>query len=183
MKKEIKDFLIYLSSEKGLSPHTLSAYGRDLSAFAEFMKEKSFGTQDQIIEYFQMLKRKGVMTSTFCRALVAIKGFFRFLKKEGIIPDNPTQYLESPKQWQLIPEVLSIEETGKLLLSPDDRSLIGARDKAILHILYASGLRASELCNLNIEDVSDDRIRVRGRVIRNGLFLLPTKQLSPSITI
>ena len=164
MEREIADFLVYLGSEKGLSPHTLAAYGRDLSAFAKYSGKKvEEVVGDQIIAYFQTLKNKGIASSSLCRALVAIKVFFRFLKREKIISQNPTAFLESPKMWQLIPEVLTIEEVGRFLQAPDIETPIGARDKAIFLVMYASGLRASELCGLNTGDVSDDQVRVRGK--------------------
>ena len=165
MEREIADFLAYLGSEKGLSPHTLEAYGRDLLSYAKFAGEKKAEdiVGEQIIEYFQTLKSKGIASSSLCRALVAIKVFFRFLKREKIITNNPTVFLESPKMWQLIPEVLTIDEVGRFLEMPDIETSIGARDKAIFMVMYASGLRVSELCGLNTGDISDDQVRVRGK--------------------
>jgi integrase/recombinase XerD len=165
VEKEISDFLAYLGSEKGLSPHTLEAYGRDLISYAKFAggKKAEDVVGEQIIEYFQTLKNKGIASSSLCRALVAIKVFFRFLKREKIISHNPTVFLESPKMWQLIPEVLTIDEVGRFLEMPDIETSIGARDKAIFLVMYASGLRVSELCGLNTGDISDDQVRVRGK--------------------
>jgi len=165
VEREIADFLAYLGSEKGLSPHTLAAYGRDLLSYAKFSEGKKPEEirPEQIIEYFQTLKNKGVASSTLCRALVAIKVFFRFLKREKIISHNPTLFLESPKMWQLIPEVLTVEEVSRLLVMPDSQTAIGVRDRAIFMVMYASGLRVSELCGLNLRDISDDQVRVRGK--------------------
>jgi integrase/recombinase XerD len=165
VEREIADFLAYLGSEKGLSPHTLAAYGRDLRSYANYSQGKKTEEviADQIIEYFQTLKNRGIASSSLCRALVAIKVFFRFLKREKIISNNPTVFLESPKMWQLIPEVLTIDEVGRFLEMPALETAIGARDKAIFMVMYASGLRVSELCGLNLGDVSDDQVRVRGK--------------------
>jgi len=165
VEREIADFLDYLGSEKGLSPHTLAAYGRDLKSYAKYSQGKKTEevVADQIIEYFQTLKNKGIASSSLCRALVAIKVFFRFLKREKIISNNPTVFLESPKMWQLIPEVLTIEEVGRFLEMPAIETAIGARDKAIFMVMYASGLRVSELCGMNLGDISDDQVRVRGK--------------------
>lgn len=165
MEREIADFLSYLGSEKGLSPHTLAAYGRDLHSYAQFSQGKKVDevSAEQIIEYFQTLKTKGIASSSLCRALVAVKVFFRFLKREKIISQNPTVFLESPKMWQLIPEVLTVEEVTRFLEMPDISTEIGARDKAIFMVMYASGLRVSELCSLNTGDVSDDQVRVKGK--------------------
>jgi integrase/recombinase XerD len=165
VEREIADFLVYLGSEKGLSPHTLAAYGRDLTALAQFYPGKKVEeiVGDQIIEYFHSLKSTGMASSSLCRALVAIKVFFRFLKREKIISHNPTLFLESPKMWQLIPEVLTIEEVSRFLQAPDTASAIGARDQAMFQVMYASGLRVSELCGLNTGDISDDQVRVKGK--------------------
>ena len=164
MEKEISDFLIYLGSEKGLSPRTLEAYGRDLRFFSNVISKSPNEVQgDHIVDYFQHLKSQGSASSSLCRALVAIKVFFRFLKREKIIPHNPTLFLESPKMWQLIPEVLTVNEVSLLLEAPDSESEVGARDRAIFQVMYASGLRVSELCGLNLGDVSDDQVRVKGK--------------------
>lgn len=165
MEREISDFLSYLGSEKGLSPHTLEAYGRDLLFYANYSQEKKVEeiSSEQIVEYFQTLKNKGIASSSLCRALVAIKVFFRFLKREKIITQNPTLFLESPKMWQLIPEVLTVEEVSRFLEMPDRETSVGARDHAIFMVMYASGLRVSELCSLNTGDLSDDQVRVRGK--------------------
>lgn len=160
----MEDFLLYLGSEKGLSPHTLQAYGRDLKAFERFLQGKAWDTvvQEDVLSYLQYVKDK-YATSSVCRMLVAIKVFFRFLKREGLISADPTRYLDSPKLWQLIPEVLSLDEVTRLLAAPTEEDATGSRDKAMLHVLYASGLRVSELCGLNLTDVDDTRVRVKGK--------------------
>lgn len=163
--QNIADFLIYLGSEKGLSPRTLEAYGRDLKGLARNLggvrwEEVSF---DQLIDYFQSLKKRGMAASSLCRALMAVKVFFRFLKRERICGENPTLFLESPKLWQLIPEVLTVDEVEKLLAAPDQNSALGARDFALLQVMYASGLRVSEVCGLDMTDVADDQVRVKGK--------------------
>ncbi len=160
----MEDFLLYLGSEKGLSPHTLAAYGRDLKAFQRFLEGKSWEvvTQEDVLSYLAYVKEK-YATASVCRMLVAIKVFFRFMKSDGHIASDPTRYLDSPKLWQLIPEVLSLDEVTRLLAAPGSEDAIGARDRAMLHVLYASGLRVSELCGLNLTDVDDTRVRVKGK--------------------
>lgn len=162
MEQAINDFLVYLGSEKGLSPRTLEAYGRDLKGLQTFLHDKT-PTSSMIVEYFEQLKNRGIASSSICRALVAIKVFYRFLKREKRIEMNPTAYLESPKMWQLIPEVMTEAEVTQFLSAPSKDDFVGARDRAMLHLMYASGLRVSELCGLNIGDVSDDFIRVKGK--------------------
>lgn len=165
MEKEIQEFLAYLGSEKGLSPHTLQAYQSDLKAFSQFLHHPALETiqESSFTDYFQAMHQRGLASSSLCRALVVIKTFFRFLFREQMLPHNPAFFLESPKIWNLIPEVLSFEETQSLLEAPDSHTWMGARDQAFLYVMYASGLRVSEVCGLDIQDVGEDSIRVRGK--------------------
>lgn len=163
----LKDFLDYLSSEKGLATNTLSAYRRDISTFLAFLKtngktihEVSEGFLSSFLEY---LLSKRFAPASRGRTLIALKVFFRFLKREGVITENPAFYLSSPKLWQMIPEVLSEEEMKALLASPDLQTREGARDAAILELLYSCGIRVSELCSLKINDVEDTFIKVLGK--------------------
>lgn len=165
MEKELNDFLMYLGSEKGLSPHTLEAYGRDLRGFIQFLQGKPLIElmSEHVIAYFDHLKNRGIASSSLCRALVAVKVFFRFLKREKVMEHNPTLFLESPKMWQLIPDVMTVEEVTQFLAAPSTDDFIGARDRALFHLMYAAGLRVSEVCQLNVGDVSDDHVRVKGK--------------------
>lgn len=165
MEPHIYSFLNYLGSERGLSKNTLEAYGRDLRQFSQTLENKNVADvrQEEILAFFRHIQEEAYATSSRCRALVAIKVYFRFLKKEGVIPHDPTLHLDSPKFWQLIPEVLSVGEVTALLSQPDPLEAQGARDKALLEVLYASGLRVSELCGLNIQDVGEEALRVKGK--------------------
>jgi len=164
MKPVIADFLSYLASERGLAFHTVAAYGRDLHHFSEKVNKELLEISDKdILEFLSGLKAKHYASSTLCRYLVSIKVFFRFLKKEGILEKDITLYLDSPKLWQLIPEVMSYSEVDSLLSIPDLTTEIGVRDHALLRLLYASGLRVSELCGLNIHDLDDLFVRVEGK--------------------
>lgn len=183
MEREIDDFLIYISSEKGLALNTLKGYGCDIQAFLVFlrsleMQEWAQIEQQHIIDFLAEKKNQGYASASLCRALIAIKVFFRFLKREGVIPTNITVHLETPKLWQLIPDVLSIEEVDKLLLQPDQQTLKGARDRAILEVLYASGLRVSELCQLKIYDVDDQYVRVQGKGGKERLVPIGSKAIA-----
>lgn len=164
MEASLADFLSYLASERGLSPHTIESYGRDLSYFLKVVQKELVAiNEEDLAKFLSHLKAKKVASATFCRAFIAIKVFFRFLKKEGLIPVNITYYLETPKVWQLLPEVMHHEEVERLLQAPDLTQRIGIRDRAMLHLLYAAGLRVSELCGLNIYDLDDQFVRVRGK--------------------
>lgn len=166
MQNHIDAFLIYISSEKGLSKNTKEAYERDLRAFFQFVK-KSTVLKEDLIAYFTCLKNRNLASSTICRSFITLKVFLRFLKKEGLWKqDGGKEFsglLEIPKIWQLIPEVMSCREVESLLAQPADNDFIGARDKAILELLYASGIRVSELCGLKILDVDDQFVKVRGK--------------------
>lgn len=163
----LKEFLDYLSSERGLSQNTIQAYNRDISAFISFLQ--SLGktvqevTEDQLASFLEFLLKQKYAPTSRGRALIALKVFFRFLKREGLLTENPAFYISSPKLWQMIPEVLSEEEVLSLLSSPDRSTEEGSRDAAILELLYSSGLRVSELCSLKIKDVEDTFVKVLGK--------------------
>lgn len=161
----ILDFLDYIRTEKGLSPHTIEAYRRDIRAFGATLQIKDWKQTDSdaILHFLSTLKEKGYASSTICRMLVAVKVFFRFLKREGEVNQDFSRYFDSPKMWQLVPEVLSMEEVDALLMQPKVDDCIGCRDAAILELLYATGMRVSELCILKILDVSDAIVKVRGK--------------------
>lgn len=161
----ILDFLDYIRTEKGLSPNTIEAYGRDIRSFAAFISNKDWKQVEpgSILEFISFLKDKSFASSSICRTLVAVKVFFRFLKKEGEISIDLGRYFDTPKLWQLIPEVLSMEEVDALLAQPETKDFMGARDKAILELLYATGMRVSELCQLKINDLSDTFVKVKGK--------------------
>lgn len=160
-ENKLDDFLSYIGVEKGLSINTLKAYGHDIRRFLE--KVKHDVDDEEIIAYLSLLKEEGFSSSSIYRKLMALRVFFRFLKREGCIEKDPTKLLESPKIWQLIPEVLTSEEIETLLTAPDQESEEGMRDQAILETLYATGIRVSELCMLNVHDVGEQMIRVIGK--------------------
>ncbi len=161
----VEDFLMYLSSEKGLAKNTLLAYRTDILAFLEFTQKKQIKEflKEDVILFLAEKQKKEQASSSLCRSLISIKVFFSFLKKEGFIEKNEMVFLESPKLWQLIPEVMTLDEVDLLLSMPNQKTFIGARDRAILEVLYASGLRVSEVCGLNFQDIGEDSIRVKGK--------------------
>lgn len=159
------DFLDYILSEKGLSSHTIEAYGRDLSQFIQFTQNKDLSqiTSQDVLSFLTHLKAQNYASATVCRMLISVKIFFRFLKKEGQVSSDLGKYFDTPKLWQLIPEVLSMEEVNTLLAQPKTDSSIGARDQAILELLYATGMRVSEICSLRLNDLSDTFVKVQGK--------------------
>lgn len=157
---EFDEFVTYLRSEKGLSENTLEAYSRDVKAFLGFSQKFE---SESILSFLALLKNKGYASATLARMLISLKVFFRFLYREKLIPEDVSLLIETPKLWQLLPEVLTQTEVTSLLSAPEKQTHLGSRDRAILEILYASGLRVSELCNLTIYDVDDTFVKVKGK--------------------
>lgn len=173
-EEALKDFLSYIGSEKGLAENTLKAYGRDLMHFGAFLQEKEIKTVVEIDEktlfsFLEKRKSLGLSSSTLSRNSIALRVFFRFLKREAYLSANLAHYLESPRLWQLIPEVLTIEEVDALLKAPSLDAEQGLLERAILELLYASGLRVSELANLPLYAVDDHFVRVMGKGSRERL--------------
>ncbi len=168
MKDQLTDFFLYISSEKGLSPNTLEAYQRDLSSFVAFLKTRGLTdvkaiAHENIVSFLSLMRTQNYSSSSVCRCMITIKAFFRFLKRENYVPNNLGLYLETPKLWQLIPDILSCKEVDLLLEQPDVTTMVGCRDKAILEVLYSSGLRVSEVCGLTLYSVDDHFVRVFGK--------------------
>lgn len=164
-EEELRDFLIFIASEKGLAIQTIEAYERDLRSFLSCLKREklSLVESSDIISFIEQMGHKGYASSTRCRFLVSMKVFFRFLKREKWIETDPTHLIEFPKLWKLLPEIMTEEEVEQLMRQPNLHSMIGARDRAIFEILYATGMRVSELCNLNLHDVDERAVCVRGK--------------------
>ncbi len=158
-------FLSYIAVERGLAFNTIEAYRSDLLAFLEDLGESSLDLVrgEEITRHLAALKVRGFAETTLSRHLMAIKAFFRYLKRERLLSVDVATLLSPPKIWQRLPDVLSCEEVEALLKQPDEANLIGVRDCAILELLYATGLRASELCSLNVQDVDDHSLRVVGK--------------------
>jgi integrase/recombinase XerD len=151
-------FLHYLIVEKGLSRNTIEAYSQGLNRFLNHLREKGIEEVDQISkldirEFLLFLKRKGLSSKTMARNLVSIRSFLRFLTEEGLLQVNPAEEIESPKLAQTLPEILSIDEVERLLEQPDLRNPRGIRDRSMLEMLYATGMRVTELVRLQVNHV------------------------------
>ena len=153
-------FLDFLSVEKGLAPNSLSAYRTDLRHFGHWLGEQKLELERveriNIVKYFQALRGAGISARSVARALAAIRGMFRFLVAERHLKHDPTENLENPKLWTNLPKSLQPEEVEALLKAPDVATPDGLRDRAMLELLYATGLRVSELIKVRIEDVVMD---------------------------
>lgn len=182
MNHDIDDFILYLSSERGLSQNTLEAYRRDTETFVLALKQTGVNEwseikEEHVIAFMSEKREQGYAASSICRALIAIKVLFRFLKREGVVQTDIAALLETPKIWLLVPDVLTIEEVESMLAQPDVETYKGARDRAILEVLYACGLRVSELCQLRLQDVDDHYVRVMGKGSKERLVPLGSKAL------
>ncbi|MFH1854031.1 MAG: site-specific tyrosine recombinase XerD [Candidatus Omnitrophota bacterium] len=158
MDNLIEEFLSYLSVERGLSNNTLISYKRDLSKFFKYLKARHVASIDnvsrQTVTSFMLNEKdKGLSANSISRELACLKTFFKFLLKENKIRDNVTGVIESPKLWKKLPDTLNIDEVEELLKAPNVRDAMGARDRASLELMYATGMRVSELVNLKMDDV------------------------------
>ena len=156
METLIQEFSDYLRIEKRNSPHTISAYRCDLIRFSAGLSGKKLDsvTTANIRSFLISLKSQGMSASSVARSLSSIKSFFKYLCQDKQLKNNPAIILETPKRWRKLPDVLTHEDVDKLLKGPDLNSKLGLRDKAMLEILYASGLRVSELVSLKISQLN-----------------------------
>ena len=153
-------YLDYLQLEKGLAENTLQAYRLDLAKFGQFLNSRNssldaVGTRS-IYEFLDQLTQRGIGSRSRARILVTIRGLFQFLAFEGLIQSNPCANVDTPKTWIALPRVLNVEEVDRLLAQPDLCTYRGIRDKAMLELLYATGLRVSELVSLKVTDLHLD---------------------------
>jgi integrase/recombinase XerD len=166
MQELIENFLNYLSVERAFSKNTILSYRRDLRDYFGFLKTKNIesiskSTKNEITDFLFFRKDKGLSSVSLARQLAAIKSFYRFLNRERVLTTDPTALLDSPKLWAKIPDVLSVAEVEALLAAVEVRSKQGIRDRAIFELMYATGMRVSELVNLKLEDINFDAGFVR----------------------
>ena len=155
----IDRFLNYLLVEKGLSKKTLDAYSRDIIRYRDFLydnKRNRFSEEDTplILQHLILLRKSGLGARSRARHLVSIRGLYRFLVEEKILRHDPARLIDLPKVSLKLPHVLSTQEIELLLKAPDTKKPLGIRDAAMLELLYAAGLRVSELVNVKLQDVN-----------------------------
>ncbi len=170
MNALLQNFLDYISLERGLSINTRKAYADDLKQFLNDLTRKGVTSlnqvsRKQILDHLMAMKARGMSTNSISRHLVSIKVFFRYLQQEGLLDQNVTDTMDSPRLWKILPDTLSEKEVDLLLAAPDMRKPLGIRDRAILELFYASGLRVSELGGLQLSNLhtADGYIRVIGK--------------------
>lgn len=166
----LDEFLNHLTVERGLSSNTVKSYGSDLKKFLFFlggMGKAAFGDirRNDVMDFLMSEKDRGLKPSSISRELASIRMFFRFLTSEGYLRNDVAEVIESPRLWEVLPRVLTVEEVSALLRQPDRKSKLGIRDQAILELLYASGLRVSELADLKMNDLNlqSGFVRPRGK--------------------
>ena len=150
-------FINYLRIERGLADNTIQSYSRDLNRFFQYLEERALSplrlSQDQIMEYVFLIG-SGLSARSVARNISTIKTFFRFLSAEGTIKNNPARLLETPRIARRLPQILNQGEVDRLISQPDSSKARGQRDRAMLEILYATGLRVSELVGLKVLSVN-----------------------------
>lgn len=175
--------LMYLNNlaSQNKSKNTIDAYRRDLQKFEAFMKEEQLSLEEfeelQIVSYTEYLMETGISKSSIIRNLVTLRNFYKFLRRQGFVLEAPILYYELPHLDRNLPEILTVEEMKKILEAPDPKTNKGKRDRSILELLYASGLKVTELINLKVPDVNLEKqyIVCQGSKGRERLIPMGTK--------
>ena len=167
MRENVDSFLHFMAVERGVSPNTVSAYRNDLYQLVEYLKDRGCSgwaeVDDRLVtDYLRKLHELGYSETTRARKVASAKSLFGFLLEEGVVRSDPTENLSSPRLGRSLPEALSVEDVGALLESAvNGGTRESRRDHAMLELLYATGMRVSELVSLNVDDVSLDQGTVR----------------------
>jgi len=161
MNHYLDHFLNYLAVERGLSDNTLDAYGRDLARYVDFLEQQQVASLEQVspvvvLKFMGTLKGRGLSARSRARTLAALRTFHKFLVREKLAADNPTDQVLSPKSLSALPKTLSPADVESLLASPKGETPLALRDRAMLEIIYATGLRVSELVSLKLDDLQLD---------------------------
>lgn len=158
MEDALRTFIHYLTVEKGLAKNTLTSYESDLNKYVQFLKSIGINkiehtSREDIIQYIRKLKKAGRANTTISRTLASIRSFYQFLVKEDYIDKDVSALIETPKQEKKLPQALSMQEVDLLLQAPRSSTSLGQRDLAMLELLYATGVRVSELISLKMDDI------------------------------
>ena len=159
MEDNLKDFIHYLIVEKGLAKNTIISYERDLKSYLKYIKnveninDWNEVQRPQIVQFLKFLKEQGKSAKTMARHIASIRAFHQFLLRERAVDHDPSVHIETPQLERTLPKVLNMQEVETLLDSPKAHDHYGIRDKAMLELLYATGIRVSELIGLNLGDV------------------------------
>jgi len=159
MNDLLDSFLSFLVVEKGLSENTLESYGRDLKKFLLFIESRGITSAREIrygdiLDFLTHSREEGLTATTIVRSMVSVKQFFKYLLSEKVLSEDPTAHIKTPKMKKAIPGVISLDDVESILGAPDESTPEGLRDAAMLEILYATGIRVSELIGLKLNDVN-----------------------------
>lgn len=180
MNEYIEEFLRYLELEKGVSAHTLRAYRKDLTDFIAHVK-----TEPEKIDMLDVRGfiaeqiRKGLNKTTVSRRLSSVRSFFKFLNREGYVKSNPAKLVSGPRLPKLLPKFLSVDDAFSLVEKPEGIGFAPVRDRAILELLYSSGLRVGELAGLNVEDINvrEALVKARGKGKKERIVPIGSKAI------
>ncbi|HTN43489.1 MAG TPA: site-specific tyrosine recombinase XerD [Nitrospiria bacterium] len=161
MHERIQQFLQYLTVEKGLSSNTIESYGADLKRYSEFLKARASNrledvTRRDLLDFLAARKQNGLSSRSLSRQIATLRNFYRFLNQEKILQTDPTQNIESPRDWRRLPKTMALEEVERLLNLPKGPTPSAVRDDALIELIYATGLRVSELTTLPLQAVNTD---------------------------
>ena len=183
MEKDIKNFLEFIKSDKKLSKNTLESYQRDILQYQEYLEEKKIDykevNNENVLGYLDYLKGLDKKASTISRHLASIRLFYQYLLKNKIVKEDPTRGIQSPKIEKKAPSVLSSQEVSLLLEQPNGEGLKSIRDKAMLEVAYATGMRVTEIISLNVSDIDLDSSLVTCKN-ENKQRIIPLGKLSLS---
>ena len=186
MRKHIFNFINYLKSARNVSPHTERSYLSDLEQFSDFLGETDLSSVDHqtLRQFIAHLLELKVMKSSIARKLSAIRAFFKYLNREGILKNNPARLISTPRKENRLPAVLTADDAQRLVEAPSKKEAGGhdteLRDRAVLETLYSTGIRASELTGMNREDINrhDQLIRIRGKRRKERVVAVGRKALA-----
>ncbi|MGX6961130.1 site-specific tyrosine recombinase XerD [Vagococcus xieshaowenii] len=158
MKQVIEEYLHHLKVERGLSKNSIESYTRDLMQYATFLEEEAIEEWQSVDRYhvlafLKKLNDEGKSAATSIRMVSTLRKFHQFLRIERLTDHDPMQYVETPKKGRTLPKTLSLEEVEKIINAPDTQSILGIRDRAIFEVMYATGLRVTELITLKLDDL------------------------------
>lgn len=157
-QEALAEYIIYLKIERGLSANTVTSYKRDIEKYLTFLTEKKITQLDEvsrfeILDFLQTLRQSGAADNSIIRMISSLRKFHQYLKRESIVSDDPMQLIDTPKKASTLPKAISPQAVEQLLEAPDTTTPLGVRDRTILELMYATGLRISELVNLKLSDM------------------------------
>lgn len=157
-REPLEEYLIHLKIEKNLADNSVESYQRDILQYITFLEEQKISDWDKIDRYIvvlflQQLKEQGKSNNSIIRMISTLRQFHQFIRQERITTDDPMQYVDTPKKAEVLPKILSMAQVDTLLTTPDSESILGLRDRAILEVMYATGLRISELVHLRMDEL------------------------------